>query len=226
MLLAKLAKSISLFSFADLAYLLNSASYSVHVEFRNKRLWTNVFNNNRPFCQLIKIIACKKPVTRRFRQYIQCYHILPLSRFPLSIYRKFFYMQTKRLSNNMPTRRVLIEIPHSNNRPIQSTILLQQPHCKRNKVCKIYRHGWRTPRFLSAYIRSRHKLLLHFTKYWVAASTTILFITRTKRRLIAEPRELHNDMRVRRHVRDINTLGYKYLYIISWTFKLYTKSEI
>lgn len=75
--------------------------------------------------------------------------ILPLSRFPFPIYCKFFYMQTKPLSNNMPTRRVLIEIPHSNNRPIQSTILLQQPHCKRNKVCKIYRHGWRTPRVFS-----------------------------------------------------------------------------
>lgn len=147
----------------------------------------------------------------------------PFPRFPLPIYCKFFYMQTKPLSNNMPTRRVLIEIPHSNNRPIQSTILLRQPHCKRNKVCKIYRHGWRTPRFLSAYIRSRHKLLLHFTKYWVVASTTILFITPTERRLIAEPRELHNDMRVRKHVRDINTLGYKYLYIISRTLKLYRK---
>lgn len=83
-----------------------------------------------------------------------------------------------------------------------------------------------SPVFSPRYIRSRHKLLLHFTKYWVAASTTILFITRTKRRLIAEPRELHNDMRVRRHVKDINTLGYKYLYIVSGTFKLYRKTEI
>lgn len=126
-----------------------------------------VFNNNAPFCrQLIKIIACKEPVMHWFQQCIQCYHIVSRV-FLFPSIANFFYMQTKPLSNNMPTRRVLIEILHSNNRPIQSTILLRQPHCKRNKVCKIYRHGWRTPRFLSAYIRSRHKLLLHFTKYWV-----------------------------------------------------------
>lgn len=79
------------------------ASYSAHVEFRNKRLWTAVFNNNGQFCQLIKIIACKESLTRRFQQCISNATIsFPLSRLSLPIYCKFFYMQTKPLSNNMP----------------------------------------------------------------------------------------------------------------------------
>lgn len=49
-------------------------------------------------------------------------------------------------------------------------------------------------------IRSRHKLLLHFTKYWVAGSTTILFIT-CNDVLSQNLRELHNNMRVRRYSR-------------------------
>jgi len=39
------------------------------------------------------------------------------------------------------------------------------------------------------------------------------------RRLIAEPRELHNDMRVYGHVRDINVLGYKYLFDLNFMQK-------
>lgn len=125
------------------------ASYSARVVFRNKCLRLAVFNRNGPFYQLIKIIACARSQKRADFSSTFDISLPPSARY------KFFYMQTKLLSNNMPARRVLIEIPRGNNRPIQSTILSGQPHCKRNKVCKIYRHGRRRrPRTLVAYTPS------------------------------------------------------------------------
>lgn len=97
---------------------------------------------------------------------------------------------------------------------------MQQPHCECNKICKIYRHGRRPLTLsLSLYnlyiniyiciymyavhpITGRHKLLLHFAKYYRSRgiTSTILFITRndTRRLISGEPRELHNDMQVSR----------------------------